>query len=286
MSEEKTLQKCNFCRPCDELNTEEIPFWSKKSGNYSPYPKMVTCEEQYNLSNESLKEVEPELDDKSLELTLSLGELHKGRWVFYWAPNSTDDIFSINSPEKAYNEYENHGLKQCDESGDIVLRFNRPQPYKDDKQTYCRHVHYIVESSDKTWLERRTIRVICTISIEELDEFIKSNTCMIINALPEEYYEKEKIPKSVNLPYKSLNKLTQKSKERKVLKFLKAKVKDYPDLYDKVKSKTLDIKDIPIVIYCAHDKCDASEQLLDHFYECKVVMTSPILRAGIFKTKH
>ena len=53
MSEDKTLQKCNFCYSCDELNTEEIPFWSKKSGNYSPYPKMVTCEEQYNLSIEN-----------------------------------------------------------------------------------------------------------------------------------------------------------------------------------------------------------------------------------------
>ena len=271
MSEDKTLQKCNFCYSCDELNTEEIPFWSKKSGNYSPYPKMVTCEEQYNLSNESLKEVEPELDDKSLEFTLSLGDSYKDKWVFYWAPNSTDDIHTIHPPEKAYNKYENHGLKQCDKYGDVVLRFNRPQPYKDDKQTYCRHVHYIAEGPDKTWLTLKTIRVICTIPIEELDELIKSEQCVIMNALPAEYFEKEKIPKSVNLPYQSLDKLTQKSKERKVLKFLKAKVKsDYPELHDKVRQKKLSIKDVPIVTYCAHSKCTASEQLINHLFDCKI----------------
>ena len=41
---EDTIKKCNFCRLADELNTEEIPFWSKKNENYSPYPKMVSCD--------------------------------------------------------------------------------------------------------------------------------------------------------------------------------------------------------------------------------------------------
>ena len=40
----ETISKCNFCRVADELNTEEISFWSKKSENYSPYPKMITCD--------------------------------------------------------------------------------------------------------------------------------------------------------------------------------------------------------------------------------------------------
>lgn len=30
MSEVKILKKCNFCRSVEELNTEDIPFWSKK----------------------------------------------------------------------------------------------------------------------------------------------------------------------------------------------------------------------------------------------------------------
>ena len=45
---EDTIKKCNFCRLADELNTEEIPFWSKKNENYSPYPKMVNCDSNYS----------------------------------------------------------------------------------------------------------------------------------------------------------------------------------------------------------------------------------------------
>ena len=28
---EDTIKKCNFCRLADKLNTEEIPFWSKRT---------------------------------------------------------------------------------------------------------------------------------------------------------------------------------------------------------------------------------------------------------------
>ena len=93
---------------------------------------------------------------------------------------------------------------------------------------------------------------------------------MIINALPEEYFKKDKIPNSVNLSYKSLEKLTTKSKERRVMKFLRDKIKNYPKLNELVTSKKLDIKDIPIITYCAHSKCNASEKLIDHLYECKI----------------
>ena len=54
MSKDKSLDDCKFCRLMEELSTDEIPFWSKKSENYSPYPKMVTCEERYSLKNEDI----------------------------------------------------------------------------------------------------------------------------------------------------------------------------------------------------------------------------------------
>ena len=270
MSKDKTIDDCNFCRLAEELNTEEIPYWSKKSDNYSPYPKMVTCEERYSLKNEGLAEVIPDLNDRSLKLNLKLGEDNKDKWIFYWAPNDSKDNTVINPPETAYGKYENHGLMKCDEKGKVILKLNCPQPYKDEKQTYCRHVHYILEGPDQIWLPLKTIRVICDVTIDYLDERIKKGDCMIINALPEEYFEKEKIPKSVNLSYRSLTKLTQKSKERKIIKFLKVKVKEYPELHEKVSSKKLDIKDVPIIVYCFDSKCDASEQLIDFLYGSKV----------------
>jgi len=270
MSKDKTIDDCNFCRLAEELNTEEIPYWSKKSDNYSPYPKMVTCEERYSLKNEALAEVIPDLNDRSLKLNLKLGEDNKDKWIFYWAPNESDDPMKMMPPGSAYGKYENHGLMKCDEKGKVTLKFNCPQPYKDEKQTYCRHVHYILEGPDQIWLPLKTIRVICDVTIDYLDARIKKGDCMIINALPEEYFEKEKIPKSVNLSYKSLEKLTHKSKERKIIKFLKVKVKEYPELHEKVSSKKLDIKDVPIIVYCFDSKCNASETLIDFLHESKV----------------
>ena len=165
MSEDKTLINCNFCRSVEELNTEEIPFWSKKNENYSPYPKMISCEEKYSLKNEDLKEVDPDLNESSLEVKLLLGKENKNKFVFYWAPNEQDNIHKINPPETAYGTYENHGLKKCNDDGIVILKFNCPQPYKDNKQTYCRHFHYILEGDDKIWKPLKTIRIICTIPI-------------------------------------------------------------------------------------------------------------------------
>ncbi len=270
MSKDSTIEKCNFCFLAEELDSEKIEYWSKKNENYSPYPKMVSCDENYSLKNEDLKEIEPELGDNPLYLNLTLGEEYSEKHVYYWAANENKDIHSILPPESAYGEYENHGLKKCDDKGETTLVFNTPQPYKEDKKTHPRHVHYIVEDSNKVWKPLKTIRVLCTISIDYLDERIKGRDTMIVNALPEEYFKKDKIPNSVNLPLVSLNKLTNKSVERRVLKFLKSSLKNYPVLYELVNDKKLDLKDIPIITYCAHSKCDASEKLIHALYSCGV----------------
>ena len=270
MSKDSTIEKCNFCFLAEELDSEKIEYWSKKNENYSPYPKMVSCDENYSLKNEDLKEIEPELGDNPLYLNLTLGEEYSEKHVYYWAANENKDIHSILPPESAYGEYENHGLKKCNDKGETTLVFNTPQPYKEDKKTHPRHVHYIVEDSNKVWKPLKTIRVLCTISIDYLDERIKGRDTMIVNALPEEYFKKDKIPNSVNLPLVSLNKLTNKSVERRVLKFLKSSLKNYPVLYELVNDKKLDLKDIPIITYCAHSKCDASEKLIHALYSCGV----------------
>ncbi len=270
MSKDSTIEKCNFCFSAEELDSEKIKYWSKKRENYSPYPKMVSCDENYSLKNEELKELEPELGDNPLHLKLTLGDEYSGRHVYYWASNESENIHSILPPESAYGEYENHGLKKCDSKGEATLVFNTPQPYKEDKKTHPRHVHYIVEDSEKVWRPLKTIRVICTVKIDYLDERIKEKDTMIINALPAEYYEKDKIPNSVNLPLASLDKLTSKSVERRVLKFLKASLKSYPVLQELVGDKKLELKDVPIITYCAHSKCDASEKLIHALYSCGV----------------
>ena len=270
MSKDSTIKKCNFCFLAEELDSEKIEYWSKKRENYSPYPKMVSCDENYSLKNEELKELEPDLDKNPLHLNLTLGEEHANKHVYYWAANESENIHEILPPESAYGGYENHGLKKCDDKGETTLVFNTPQPYKEGKKTHPRHVHYIAEDSNKVWRPLKTIRVLCTISLDYLDERIKTKDTIIVNALPEEYFKKDKIPNSVNLPLVSLDKLTSKSVERRVLKFLKTSLKCSPVLQELVNDKKLELKDVPIITYCAHSKCDASEKLIHALYSCGV----------------
>lgn len=266
---EDTIKKCNFCRLANELNTEEIPFWSKKKENYSPYPKMVSCDTNYSLKNEDLKDILPDLDENSLEAHLTLGDDNSNKHIFYWGANPQKDIHKILGPEAAYGDYENHGLLHCDDKGEVILKFNPPQPYKEKYKTHPKHIHYLLESSDQTWLPLKTIRIIQSISLEYLDERIKSKDMIILNALPEKYHKKDKIPNSYNLPLESLDKYTIESKCRKVKNFLKSILKYYPKIENSVNDKHLALEDVPIVTYCANSKCDASEKLLDILYECK-----------------
>ena len=266
---EDTIKKCNFCRLADELNTEEIPFWSRKNENYSPYPNMVSCDSNYSLKNEDLKDILPDLDENSLEAHLTLGSDNSNKRIFYWVANPQEDIHKILGPKEAYGEYENHGLLKTDDKGEVILKFNPPQPYKEKYKTNPRHIHYILEGSDQTWLPLKTIRIIQSVSLEFLDERIKSKDMIILNALPEKYYKKDKIPNSYNLPVESLEKLTGESKTRKVKIFVKSVLKNYPEIERLVNGKKLSLEDVPIITYCAHSKCDASDKLIDHLYECK-----------------
>ena len=163
---DNTIKKCQFCRLANELDSEEIKFWSKKAGNYSPYPEMISCDSNYNLQNDKLILKEPELNDNSLEVKLTLGKDNSDKYVYYWASNPQKDIHKISDPESAYGKYENHGLQKCDEKGEVTIKFNTPQPYKEDKKTHPRHIHYLLEGPDKTWLPLKTIRIICSIPLE------------------------------------------------------------------------------------------------------------------------
>ena len=266
---EDTIKKCNFCRLADELNSEEIPFWSKKNENYSPYPKMISCDSNYSLKNEDLKDILPDLDENSLKAHLTLGKDNSNKYVFYWAANPQKDIHTILGPKEAYGDYENHGLLKTDDKGEVILKFNPPQPYKENKKTNPKHIHYILESSEKTWLPLKTIRIIQNISLEILDEQMKLKDTIILNALPEKYYKKDKIPNSYNLPSETLEKLTGESKTRKVKNFIKSILKNYPNIENLINGNKLILEDVPIITYCAHSKCDASDKLIDHLYECK-----------------
>ena len=119
MSDEDVMIDCNFCKAAEELEEEAIPLWSKKNENYSPYPKMITCNPNYSLKNDDLKEKEPKLNENSLECKLTFKD-HTGKFVFYWAPEEQENIHTIVAAESAYGSYENHGLKKIKGDGSVA----------------------------------------------------------------------------------------------------------------------------------------------------------------------
>jgi len=71
-----------------------------------------------------------------------------------------------------------------------------------------------------------------TISCQEVQKRIQeSSSLVVINVLPQEYYRDCHIPGSINIPYDQIENATQ----------------DWD-------------KNVEIVVYCAHEECDASEQ--------------------------
>ena len=153
-------KKCLTCKSSNDIPTEEISYWSKKKGNYTPYPKMITCDERYSLKNrDELVEEQPEIKN-GIKLKLKLGEVNGEKWLFYFASNSQEDPLKINPPEIAYGKDENHGLKMIDKDGNVEIEFNCPKPYKVDGKTYSRHVHYIIEEDGEIWSKIYTKRII------------------------------------------------------------------------------------------------------------------------------
>jgi hypothetical protein len=253
-------------------STEEVPEWSKRVGNYSPYPKFLTCDKDYSLENrDNLEEKSPTLGDNPISLELSLGSENKNAWVVAWASTSSEDPMEIQAPGKAYQDDINHAMKQTDEKGKVSVKLNCPQPYEVDGITYCRHVHYVIENRDEhVWMPMKTKRVVCQISIDALDTVLKEKTGMVINSLPKEMYEKDKIPNTVNLPRETLDKLSTKEKEKRVTEFLESNLSKYPPIESAVREKKLKLTDIPIVVYCMNDTCKSAGRLLQHLYEVGV----------------
>ena len=145
---------------------------SKRDGNYSSFPKMLTCDERYQLEHrESMKPEEPKLGDNPIRLTLK--DLPGEVWVFAWASVTSENPLHINTRNEAYKDDVNHCLHKTDENGEVQFTLNCPQPYKADGKTYTRHIHYVFEDKkEQTWSDKKTVRFTSQISREDLEEIL------------------------------------------------------------------------------------------------------------------
>ena len=123
-------------------------------------------------------------------------------------------------------------------------------------ETFYKHIHFCYSNaSNDKWLDTvYTKIVLCKLTLKQVLKKHKMGHIVLINALPCEYYQKAHIPNSFNLPYNKISKYSQKE----LFSWFKEVIDvNYLLLSRYVKEKKLNIYELPIVVYCAHDKCDA-----------------------------
>ena len=199
-------------------------------------------------------------------MVLDVGKSRAGLYVLYWAatPASLRQTL-IKNAKAAYSNFRNHGIAKVDKHGHVKFCFNCPQAYnttqagKKHGETFYKHVHlcFSNKACDK-WCETvYTKIVLCKHTLAQTMKKQKMGNAVLINALPCEYYQKAHIPNSFNLPYNKIAKISQKN----LLKWFREVVKiNYPKLHKLVQQNKINIYELPIIVYCAHDKCDAGEK--------------------------
>lgn len=275
------------CITCDAkvVDKDKTPLWSKKDGLYSMLPRFLNCEDKYNLHKGELEEdprkSELEEDQKSeleeespdivgTELTVDINIKETDNWLLFWAAEAGASLEG-DKPEgaaKSYGSEENRGLTKVDSEGNATFTLNCPKLYTEEGKLYPRHVHYTVLTEDKVWSTNiGTIEVTCKLSFETMENIQNKRTYVIMNALSKEAYDENHIPNSILCHHESLDGLKKQKKTGIIKKLLNENLSDYPLVKEFVK-EVGDIKQIPIIVYCANEECDASSKLMEHLYSC------------------
>ena len=119
-------------------------------------------------------------------------------------------------------------------------------------------MHFVVSNKEKTKWESQifTKLVICKYDYNKTMKLFKTGNYVLINSLPSEYYAQDHIPNSFNLFHKDIKKMSQSKLSEWFSNVIKL---HYPNLHTLLKNKKINIREIPIITYCAHNKCNASQ---------------------------
>ncbi len=199
----------------------------------------------------------------NVDMKLELGQQFSGKKILYWAAteNKTNSPL-IKDAKTAYHNFENSGVVKCTASGNVTLKFQCPQMYKARRSsqtqdsTFFRHLHFVVEKDGKWGSQIYTKIVICKYTYKQFVQELNGGKTVIINALPAEYFAKDHVPNSFNLFHKTIAKMSVKELNDWFGEVIKI---HYPKLATYIKNNKLEIYEVPIVVYCAHSKCNASE---------------------------
>lgn len=247
------------CASCLDFSVDKIvksnsglkPTWLEKRDYVEEFIKQhgFTCRKPSNYDT---------------SLSLDLGKRAANKKILYWAATPKSGLSPlVEDAKKAYHNFENSGVVKANAEGKVKFQFMCPQIYSTvvkggtKPQSFFKHIHFVVSNSNETqWLSQIYTRVLlCDSDYKDTKKMLNSGLSVFINALPCEYYAKDHIPNSYNLPVKDVKKMSVTELRQWFAEVIKL---HYPKLQTYLTKKSIQIYEIPIVVYCAHSKCNAS----------------------------
>ena len=114
------------------------------------------------------------------------------------------------------------------------------------------------KASDEASSETLAYSIIPKILYESVREMMDKKYAIFVNALPKQYFE-DPIPNSISIPVKEHEKLSDEDRKENFNKIIQKKQLEYPHMMD------LEVEEVPLVVFSAHEKCDASHILCELF---------------------
>ena len=252
----KTKKICASCLKFDFNKTlrssnKRKPKWLNKID----YVEEFVEKNSKNFSNKY-----PKKYDKIIKLYV--GKQFSNRKILYWAAKPSNKL-TINGAKEAYGNFPNSGISSIDDDGFSKIKFLVPQNYKTivknekDYTTFFKHIHYVISNNNNSeWVFNIYTKLFHNnYDYKKLLQKLNSKEVIVLNVLPCEYYAKDHIPNTFNLPVSQIKKMS--------INELNTWFSSIIDLhYPKVKkllNNKLKLNEIPIICYCAHNKCSASK---------------------------
>jgi len=195
-------------------------------------------------------------------IKIHVGERFSNRKILYWAAKPSNKL-TINGAKEAYGNFSNSGVVTIDENGYAKIKFLVPQNYKTvvknekDSTTFFKHIHYVISNKNNShWIFSIFTKLFHNeYDYRQLIQKLNSKIVVVLNVLPCEYYAKDHIPNTFNLPVSKIKKMSIKELNEWFTSVIDS---HYPKL-KKLLNNKLQLNEIPIISYCAHNKCTASK---------------------------
>ena len=165
--------------------------------------------------------------------------------IFYFGTKERLFTSPLKKFEDAYGNLVNSGCTKTDSKGNAKIFLNCPQIYIAlNGNVYNRHLHFIYwDEKNNMWNKTLfTQPLICHVDKEFVEKHRRN--VLLIDALPEEMYNKKHIKGAINLP---VNKRWNEEELKKLIHMKKMSIKN---------------KQIPIIVYCYNKKCNAAKKVI------------------------